>query len=1137
MSTLPPPAELPAAQRIFKIRRDYNTWVADETLEDYALRYTAKGGRRWSSWRVANTASGAMSFLVLEAIGAALALTHGFWNTLWAILSVGLVIFATGLPICVYAARHGLDMDLLTRGAGFGYLGSTITSLIYASFTFIFFALEGVVLARAIELATGLPLGWAYLLSSLAIIPLVTRGITLISRVQWLTLPVWLLLWLMPFVLLAWQSPEAYTGFMAAVRAPQQPGFDPLLFGTAAAVLFALVMQIGEQVDFLRFLPEPTPAKRWRWWGALIVAGPGWIVPGALKMLGGAFLAHLAMQAGVAADKAVEPTQMYLAAYTQVLGPGGWALAATVLFVIVSQVKINMTNAYAGSLAWSNFFARLTHSHPGRVVWVVFNVLVAVLVMALGVFEALERVLGLYANLAIAWVGALVADLVINKPLGLSPPGIEFKRAHLHAINPVGVGSTALAAAVAIAAYLGAFGPLMAAFAPFLALLLALLFSPLIAWATRGRWYIARSAERAPRYACACVLCEKTYEPEDMAHCPAYGGAICSLCCTLDARCHDRCKAPPGEPGPHAQHGLLSRRVRDWAVLYGGLMLFAAALLALVWTQEALIGGAAQEVERLLRETLLQTGMLFAVALAVGAWWIVLEKESRAVAHEESNRQTALLMREIEAHRATDAKLQAAKEQAESANAAKTRYVTGMTHELRTPLNGILGYAQILQRDPELAPRRREAVDVIRRSGEHLLQLVDGLLDLARIEAGKLKLEQAEVAFPDFLAQIVQLIGVEARAKGLAFHFEVEGRLPAVVSTDAKRLRQVLINLLANAVKFTDQGEVRLRVAWGREIARFEVVDTGIGIPAADLERIFLPFERSASGRSRASAGTGLGLTITHLLTELMGGELTVESRPGAGSTFRVRTYLREVTHPRQAPSTGQEVTGYAGRRRSLLVVDDQPMQRHLLAGLLAPLGFQVQEAASGPEALAVVETLAPDAVLMDVEMPEMNGWETCRALRALNLPVQPPVIMVSANIFADVDALKAWAGCQGFIDKPVLESELLALLGRQLGLEWQLRSHAPEPPPAGPAARPAGAGWVRPGPAERATLAELGRIGHVMAIRRKLDELERHDPALAPYIRTLREPLRSFDLDTYLARVQAEPDDLPAAQDDAAPG
>ena len=144
---------------------------------------------------------------------------------------------------------------------------------------------------------------------------------------------------------------------------------------------------------------------------------------------------------------------------------------------------------------------------------------------------------------------------------------------------------------------------------------------------------------------------------------------------------------------------------------------------------------------------------------------------------------------------------------------------------------------------------------------------------------------------------------------------------------------------------------------------------------------------------------------------------------------------------------------------------------------------------------------------------------------------------MVSANIFADVDALKAWAGCQGFIDKPVLESELLALLGRQLGLEWQLRSHAPEPPPAGPAARPAGAGWVRPGPAERATLAELGRIGHVMAIRRKLDELERHDPALAPYIRTLREPLRSFDLDTYLARVQAEPDDLPAAQDDAAPG
>jgi signal transduction histidine kinase/CheY-like chemotaxis protein/purine-cytosine permease-like protein len=1115
-----------ATQKIFKIRRDYNSWVADETMEDYALRYTPQAFRKWSIFRVANTAFGAVSFLALEAIGATMALIYGFWNALWAILAVGVVIFFTSLPISVYAARYGLDMDLLTRGAGFGYLGSTITSLIYASFTFIFFALEAVIMALAIELYFDIPITWAYLLSSLVVIPLVTHGVTLISRVQLWTQPVWLILLVLPFIAIALQKPELFSQFSSlAGQVEQADAFDWLMFGSAATVAFALVMQVGEQVDFLRFLPVQTRANRWRWWSAVIIAGPGWILPGMIKMLGGAFLAFVALQSQIPLERALEPTQMYLAGFGFVFDDTRWAMLATLVLVVVSQMKINMTNAYAGSLAWSNFFARLTHNHPGRVVWLVFNVLLAVLVMALGVFEALESVLGFYANIAIAWVGALVSDLVVNKPLGWSPRGIEFKRAHLYDINPVGVGATLIATVVSVSAFSGLFGQVAQAFSPFIALLTAFIASPLIAWLTKGRYYIARKPV-AQTHNQVCVLCENSFEGPDMAHCPAYDGPICSLCCTLDARCHDRCK-PQARLSGQIQDGLtrllpaavarhVNWRVGHYLVVLLPLLILLATALGLIYFSQIAVFGMQPALVDSLASAMLKTFVLLTLLLAVGAWWIVLENESRNVAQDESDRQTQLLTREIEAHRATDAKLQAAKEAAEAANLAKTRYVTGMTHELRTPLNGILGYAQILLHDQSLPRPRREAVDVIRRSGEHMLQLVDGLLDLARIEAGRLKLEPGELALREFIDQLVQMIEPEAVAKGLHFSVITEGQLPAAVNADAKRLRQILINLLANAVKFTDRGHVRLRVAYGREIARFEIEDSGVGISQEDQARIFLPFERGASGRSRGGPGTGLGLTITQLLTELMGGELSVRSQPGKGTTFTVRLYLSEVRNPVKGPRNGQEIIGYLGRRRTLLVVDDQPIQRQLLAGMLAPLGFRLLEAASGVECLALIASTPPDIVLMDVEMPEMNGWEACRTLRSLALDTQPPVIMVSANVYAKVDELKTYAGCQGFIDKPILESELLALIGSTLGLSWRYREQPAPAPAASPVPR-----LVRPPAAELDTLGELGRIGHVMAIRRKLDEIERRDPHFEAFVSYLREPLLNFDLDRFLHRLK----------------
>lgn len=1098
-------------QKIFRIRREYNSWVADESLEDYALRYTPHSFRKWSEFRVANTAFGAVSFLALEAIGGSIALSYGFTNALWAILVVGIVTFLTGLPISYYAARYGVDMDLLTRGAGFGYLGSTITSLVYASFTFIFFALEAAILALALQMFAGWPLWLCYLVASLIVIPLVMHGVTLISRLQWWTQPVWIVLFVLPYVAVLVKKPELYADFTTLVGSTSYSnGFDALMFGAAATVAFSLVVQIGEQVDYLRFLPRKTAANRVRWWAAVLVAGPGWVVPGMLKMLGGAFLAFLALQSEISVERAVQPTQMYLAGFAYLFTSPTWVLGATTVFVIVSQVKINLTNAYAGSLAWSNFFARLTHSHPGRVVWLVFNVLIATLLMMLGVFEALERVLGLYSNVAIAWVGALVADLVINKPLGLSPPHIEFKRAHLYDINPVGLGAMVIAAILGMCAYSGAFGPALQAFAPFLALGTSIAVSPLIAWATGGRFYLARRPDDAwaPGQSVQCTVCENAFEAEDMARCPAYDAPICSLCCTLESRCHDRCKtgsrvteqvhAALATVLPAAVSHRVNVRIAHYLVVALSLVMLVALVLAVVYDHASTLPGAGPP--------LLQAFALLSLAAAVGAWWIVLGSESRRMADDESNRQNQLLLREIEAHRRTDAALQEAKDLAEAANQAKTRYVAGMTHELRTPLNGILGYAQILLKDDQVRGTPRAAVETIHRSGEHLNGLIGSLMDLARIEAGKLRLDVAPLPMREFLDDVVRLIAPQAQAKGLSFAFETLGRAPRYVRADARRLRQILINLLANAVRFTDRGSVKLVVDHRREVVRFRVVDTGIGIAEQDFERIFLPFERGSAGRRTGDAGTGLGLTITRLLTQLMGGELTVESEPGKGSVFTVRLYLSETQVPGETETPRHRpVSGYLGARRDLLVVDDQPTQRQMLAGMLLPLGFRIREAASGSECLERVIDQPPDAVLLDVTMDDMDGWETARRIRALAIDL--PIIMVSANAFENQPERIAAAGCQGFVEKPVIESELLDVLQRELELEW-LAELSPPPwtVPVDPVREPARL------PSDHArALLRLARLGHPQGLRDGLDALLRDHPGQAAEVDALRRLVARF--------------------------
>jgi purine-cytosine permease-like protein len=552
-----PDGVAPAAAPTGARQRAYHRWAKNDTLEDYSLRYAPKSFRRWSPLVVATTALGGIAYLADFAIGGSIAISYGFTSAAVAILIAAVIIFATGIPIAYYSAKYSVDMDLLTRGAGFGYLGSTLTSIIYASFTFIFFALEGSIMAQAFQFGLHIPLAVSYLIASLLVIPLVIYGMTALSKMQVWTQPIWLLLMVAPFVAIAIKDPGEFARFTHfAGNSPTGAGFSFLSAGAGAGVALSLIAQIGEQVDYLRFMPDKTEANKRQWWASVLSAGPGWVVLGALKQLGGAFLAFYVTEK-VGKSLADEPIQQYLAGLKTFAAPVALGLAT--FFVVLSQIKINSTNAYSGSLSWSNFFSRVLHKHPGRVVWIFLNVGISLALMEAGVFGFLNSVLGFYSNVAIAWIGAVTADLVINKPLKLSPSYIEFKRAHLYNFNPVGFGSMLIASAVSIIAYFNAFGAYAKAFSPLIALGIALVLSPIIAYATKGKYYIARVDEleeplvvdgQLSALELTCSVCSDSFERPDMASCPFHQGPICSLCCSLEAACHDACKHPGSDAGP-----------------------------------------------------------------------------------------------------------------------------------------------------------------------------------------------------------------------------------------------------------------------------------------------------------------------------------------------------------------------------------------------------------------------------------------------------------------------------------------------------------------------------------------------------------------------------------------------------------
>jgi len=385
-----------------------------------------------------------------------------------------------------------------------------------------------------------------------------------------------------------------------------------------------------------------------------------------------------------------------------------------------------------------------------------------------------------------------------------------------------------------------------------------------------------------------------------------------------------------------------------------------------------------------------------------------------------------------------ETELAKARDQAMAANQAKSAFLANMSHELRTPLNGILGYAQILNKDRKLNEQQKTGISIIQRSGDYLLTLISDILDLSKIEAGKLEIFPAEFHLKPFLNSLAELFKMRAQQKEIEFVYKFPDNLPIGVSGDEKRLRQIVINLLGNAIKFTKQGQVSFSVEYYDNKFIFKIIDSGIGIAKEELENIFLPFQQAGDKNSKEQ-GTGLGLSITKKLIDRMGGTLHVDSLLGQGSTFWVELELPVIStmvEEAQSIETPQ-VIGYKSSEKPLqiLIVDDNWENRAILQNMLEPLGFKTMNAVNGIEGVKFAAEHKPDLILMDLVMPEMDGFDATAEIRKTLKDI--PIIAASASVFEEHRQLSLDVGCNKFLDKPIRESELLDVLQRFLNVEW----------------------------------------------------------------------------------------------------
>jgi signal transduction histidine kinase/FixJ family two-component response regulator len=482
--------------------------------------------------------------------------------------------------------------------------------------------------------------------------------------------------------------------------------------------------------------------------------------------------------------------------------------------------------------------------------------------------------------------------------------------------------------------------------------------------------------------------------------------------------------------------------------------------------------------------------------------------------------------------------LKHAKEQADGANKAKSDFLANMSHELRTPLNGILGYTQILDRSAKLGPKERKGVGIIDQCATHLLTLINDILDLSKIEAQKLELQPQSINLGTFLQGVVEICRIRADQKGIFFECEIDRDLPETIYTDEKCLRQVLINLMSNAIKFTDRGGVKFRAKLcgvqtpnteptyalpqrSYQLA-FEIEDTGIGISAEDLKKIFLPFEQVGQIH-RKSEGTGLGLAITKNIIDLMDGQLTVQSQPEQGSVFRLEVTLPEPHQPVYAKQQRQNIIGYEGKALTILVVDDKVDNRSVLVSLLSPLGFNLVEAQDGQHALEMIQAESPDLVISDLSMPRMNGLNMLAQLKQQGSVI--PVIISSAKVFEADRASCMEVGAADFLPKPIVVDHLLAMLQSLLNLAWQYEG-TDQDRLASTEAREI----ILPDVMVLKELYAFAQQGRLKALAHGLEQLEASHPKLKPFAQQFDPLLDAFQVEACVALLESSLSMVPVA-------
>ncbi|MEG3885846.1 ATP-binding protein [Microcoleus sp. herbarium19] len=417
-----------------------------------------------------------------------------------------------------------------------------------------------------------------------------------------------------------------------------------------------------------------------------------------------------------------------------------------------------------------------------------------------------------------------------------------------------------------------------------------------------------------------------------------------------------------------------------------------------------------------------------------------------------------------------------------------------------------------------MTKKDQHGISIIHQCGSHLLTLINDILDLSKIESGKMELHLIAFHLPSFLQAVVEISRIKAEQKNIDFHYQPTANLPDGIAADEKRLRQVLLNLLGNAIKFTDNGSVNLEISGSSHPSNssiiklhFRVRDTGVGISAAQLEKIFLPFEQVGDD-ARKSEGTGLGLAITQKIVEMMDSSISVQSELGAGSVFEFEIscpLAADWMHSSSFTKIGK-IIGYSGSKKQILIVDDRWENRSVIVNLLSPLGFAMVEAENGREALEKLSKLMPDLIITDLSMPVVDGWEMLSQVRRSENFKNIPIIVSSASVY-EIDRQQSLAaGGDDFLSKPVQAEELYVLLAKHLDLSWV---YAETLTVLANSQEQAELEMVLPPASELANLIEYARKGQMKGIEQELEKLSKSDAKYQPFVNQLNQLVQEFNI------------------------